>query len=173
MDGKEEILAGLKDIFSRWQALLAGLSDDQVHQVLTPSTWTVKDVVAHLWSWQQVSVSRMKAALAGTEPDYPQWWLLCGPDPDEDVDRTNAWLYEASRDKPWSQVFSEWKSQFGRYIQLAHQLPEEDLLALGRYPWMGNYALSASAMGSLDHHEEHFDSLHAWLQEHGWEEIEG
>jgi hypothetical protein len=50
MEGKQEILIGLKDIFSRWQALVASFSDKQIAQPLIPSTWTVKGVIAHLWS---------------------------------------------------------------------------------------------------------------------------
>lgn len=169
MDGKAQILAGLSDIFRHWQDLLSRLSDEQVHAPLLPSDWTVKDVLAHLWAWQQVSVARMQAALQGTQPVFPTWWEMFAPDPDADVDRTNAWIFEANRDKPWTMVFADWKEQFEGYIELTRQVPEEDLLQLGRYPWMGSYALSASSMGSLEHHEEHLEVLLAWLEEHGAE----
>jgi len=167
MNKKQKILNELTEIFNRWQELLASLSEEQITGQLLPSDWTVKDAVSHLWAWQQASVARMEAALHDREPDYPKWWEIFSPDPNEDVDRTNAWIYATNRDKPWSNVYADWKMQFQHYLELASQLPEKDLLEPGKYTWMDGYALSASSMGTLEHHQEHYDTLYAWLQEQG------
>ncbi len=167
METKSQILADLFDIFNRWQELLASLSDEQINQPLLPSQWTVKDIVAHMWSWQQASVARIEAALHDKTPAYPRWWQILGPDPEEDVDRTNARLYESNREKPWANVYADWKSQFKHFLELSSQIPENDLLEPGRYAWMGSRALSASSLGSLDHHREHYDELRDWLREYG------
>ena len=118
MTDKQHIVDELAEVFNRWQMLLASLSEEQINTPLLPSTWTVKDVVAHLWSWQQASVARAEAAVQDRQPDYPRWWQILGPNPDEDVDRTNAWLYEASRGKLWQVVYDDWKSQFMHYLEL-------------------------------------------------------
>ena len=167
MDDKNQLLNDLFDIFNRWQELLTDMSEDEILQPLLPSDWTVKDIVAHLWSWQQASVARAEAALQGTQPNYPRWWEINGPDPEEDVDRTNAYLFETNKDKPWTIVYADWKAQFEHFLELSRQIPEKDLLEPGKYAWMGNYPLAASAMGSLDHHQEHFETLSAWLQDDG------
>lgn len=96
----------------------------------------------------------------------PAWWTLFAPDPNEDVDRTNAWLYEASRDKTWQRVYDEWKSQFMHYLEVVGSVPEQDFLTPGRYTWMGKFALADSSRGSLDHHMEHYETLIAWLRTH-------
>ncbi len=167
MNDKNQLLNDLSDIFNRWLELLTDLSEDDILQPLLPSDWTVKDIVSHMWSWQQASVARAEAALQGTHPNYPSWWEILGPDPNEDVDRTNAWLYTASKEKPWSMVFADWKAQFEHFLELSRQIPENDLLEPGKYAWMGDQPLSASALGSLDHHQEHFETLSAWLQDDG------
>jgi hypothetical protein len=167
MDRKQQILDGLAEIFNRWQVLLSSLSEEQIHTQLAPSSWTVKDMVAHLWSWQQASVARAEAALADQSPEMPAWWASFAPDPEEDVNRTNAWLYEASRDKAWQKVYTDWKSQFLHYLELVRRIPEKDFLQGGRYAWMGKYALADSSNGSLDHHAEHYEILVTWLQAHG------
>ena len=167
MNEKLDILDKSSEIFNRWQELLTDLSEEQILEPLVPSPWSVKDVVAHLWSWQQASLARAEAALHDKLPDYPQWWVINGPDPEEDVERTNAWLYEASKNKPWSTVYADWKAQFEHYLELIRQIPEKDLLEMGRYAWMGDYPLAASPLGSLDHHIEHYDTLSAWLQNDG------
>jgi hypothetical protein len=167
MEDKQLIITKLAEVFNHWQELLASLSEEQITAPLLPSTWTVKDVVAHMWAWQQASVARADAALHDREPDYPRWWVVMGPDPNEDVDRTNAWIYETNRDKPWPSTYADWKAQFQHYLELLKQIPESDLLQPGRYAWMGSYALAASSMGSMEHHEEHMEILLAWLHEHG------
>jgi hypothetical protein len=166
MNDRGQILAALQEQLDRWQELLAGLSAEQIAAPLLPSPWSVKDVIAHLWAWQQASVARAEAALHDREPEYPAWWERFAPDPEEDVDRTNAWIYETYRDKPWSSVVADWKTQFLRYLELAKQIPEKDLLEPGRYAWMGGYSLLDSLQGSREHHEEHIEDLLAWLREH-------
>ena len=167
MNEKQRILTALTEILNRWLILLASLGDDQITSPLHPSEWTVKDIIAHLWAWQQISVARMEAALYDREPEFPEWWHRFGPDPEEQVDRVNAWIYMTNKSKPWMTIYSDWKAQFQLYLDLTRQVPEKDLLEAGRYSWMGKYTLSDRCMVSLGHHEEHFDSLHAWLNEHG------
>lgn len=167
MNSKKQILTALQDILDRWQELIASLSEEQITDPSLPSNWSVKDVVAHMYAWQQASVARVTAALNGKEPDYPEWWVMMGLDPEEHLDQTNALIYQINRDKPWSGVYAGWKAQFLHYLELLKQIPEKDLFEPGRYAWMGTYALSASSMGSLEHHEEHLETLLAWLKEHG------
>jgi hypothetical protein len=166
MENKQEINARLQKVFNQWQDLLTCLSEEQILAPLLPSTWTIKDTVAHMWAWQQATVARAEAALLGKDPDYPEWWKIMGPDPEEDVDRTNAYLNKINRDKPWSRVRTDWNAQFSRYLELARQIPEKDLFEAGRYAWMGSYPLLASTMGTLEHHEEHLEALQTWLHEH-------
>lgn len=167
MKDKQHVLDELAEIFNRWQMLLASLSEEQILVPLVPSSWTVKDVVAHMWSWQQASVARMEAALQDKQPDYPAWWIQRGPDPEADVDGTNALLYRLSKDKPWQVVYFDWKTQFIHYLELTTQISEKDFLQAGRYAWLGNYAIANSSNGSLDHHKEHYEALTEWLLEHG------
>ena len=166
MTDRFNILSNLSEIFNLWQELLGSLSEKQIEQPLRPSSWTIKDVIAHLWSWQQASLARAEAALNDISPHYPDWWDACGPDPNEDVDRTNAFLYAACRDKSWTDVYTDWKKQFQQYLELLRIIPESDLLEQGRFVWMGNYALADSANGSWDHHQEHYEITRTWLEEH-------
>ncbi len=173
MSEKQNIVDDLAEIFNRWQVLLASLSEEQIYTQLAPSSWTIKDVVAHLWSWQQASVARMEAAIHDQQPSYPAWWVQRGPDPEEDVDGTNALLYRLSKDKPWKQVYADWQAQFLHYLELTKQIYEEDFFQDGRYVWMGKYAVADSTKGTLDHHKEHYETLTEWLIEHGWMKSKG
>lgn len=169
MSGKEQLLSMLKEDFNRWEELLAGMSEEQITAVQLPSELTVKDIVAHLWAWQQISVARLEAALHKREPEYPALAELGGEtgaqgtasarDPDEEVDRVNAWIYESYRDKPWRRVYADWRGQFLRFLELGEEIPEKEMLETGRYRWLREYPLSAVLQGSYEHHEEHLELL--------------
>jgi len=163
MYDKKQINAMLKDEFNRWEELLAGVSEEQIIAPDLPSNWSIKDVIAHLWGWQQRSVARMEAALLDKAPDYPSWPAALGPDLEEDVDKTNAWIYETNREKPWPVVYGDWRAQFLHLLELAEQIPEKDLLDPGRYAWMDGYPLGESHMGTYEHHKEHLETLQEFL----------
>jgi len=165
MDDKQQILQALRDIFNYWDILLAGMTEEQITDPSLPSNWPIKDVIAHLWGWQQRTLARAEAALHDRELQYPNWPERLGPDPDEDVDQTNAWIYETNRDKPWPSVYADWKAQFQRILELGEGIPEKDMADSGRYAWMGGYPLSASFLGSYEHHKEHIEELVACLNQ--------
>ena len=167
METKLQILADLTESFYRWQALLASLGRVYRWSRLLPSGWTLKDTVAHLWFWQQASVARMGGGLHRRSPIIPVVGEI-GPDPEEKVDQANAWNYARGTGTSPGQTFM----QIGRpssnsYLDLLSRVSEDNLLKPGRYAWMGKYSLSASSLGSLDHHREHYDIVKGWLGVHG------
>ena len=166
MNDKRQILAAMQEVFDRWQELLAGLSEAQITQPQLDGQWSIHDIVAHLWSWQQATVARAEAALHGRDPVYPEWWERFDPDMEQDVDRTNAWLHQASQAKPWPSVYADWWAQFRRCLSLAEEIPETAMLEPAGYRWMGDSALSAVFLGTVEHHQEHLDALAARLGEH-------
>jgi hypothetical protein len=124
---------------------------------------SIKDIVAHLTTWQQINVARFEAARNNKEPEYPKWPPELDLESDDDLDKINAWIYETCRKKTWSEVHQEWKDRFLRFLELAEAIPEKDLLEVGRYPWLKEYPLSAVLLGSHEHHEEHLEPLLALL----------
>jgi hypothetical protein len=68
-------------------------------------------------------------------------------------------------------VYQDWKSTFQRVISGAEAVPEADMLAPGRYGWLGEWSLGQILEATYDHHhEEHLGPLQNWLSEHGYEE---
>jgi hypothetical protein len=84
MNDKKQIITMLKEEFTRWEELLAGMSEEQITAPHLPSHWSIKDVIAHLWAWQQRSVARLEAALLNREPEFRKWPAELDPDSDQD-----------------------------------------------------------------------------------------
>lgn len=158
---KRKILQMLREEVDLWDELLSGLSEEQITRPVPNSQWSIKDELAHLWAWQQITAARMEAAAHDREPEFPEWPERLGPDPEEDVDQTNAWIYDTYRDKPWPNLYADWRGQFLRVIELAQQIPASSLLDPAKYPWMKGYDLYAALQGSYEHHEEHLERLAA------------
>jgi hypothetical protein len=161
---KEHILAALREQFDAWEELLASLREEQI---TTPHflDWSIKDVIAHLWAWQQISVARMESG-AGSRTRIPQWvraWARLGGGPD----RINALTFESNHTKTWSEVYQNWRNGFLRFLELGNGISERDLLDGDRYPWLKGYSLAFILVASYDHHQEHLEKLMDWLREPG------
>lgn len=168
MYGKEEILEMLRDEFTRWEKLLSSMSEEQISEPHLPSNLSVKDVIAHLWAWQQRSIARMEAALRNREPEFPMWPGTLNPDSEDPPDQINAWIYETNREKSWSSVYKDWRDGFLRFLESGEEIPEKDLLNPGRYAWLEGYSLADVLLSSYEHHHvDHLVPLLAWLHQNG------
>jgi hypothetical protein len=160
MNDKQELLASLRAVFGDWEDLLADKSESEINAKGRADGWSIKDVIAHLMAWQQISIARLRATKLDAEPEYPAW--LEGADPFFAEDHTgqfNARIRQIYQDEPWSIVYAAWKEGFTQFIELAEAVPEDLLFNAQRYPWLRGYALSAVVEGSFEHHREHLEEM--------------
>jgi hypothetical protein len=168
MTSKPEILALLRSEFDRWEEILNGLSEEQIIAPNFIASWSIKDTLAHLMAWQTRSIARLEAAQSSKEPDFPRWPVQPLPDPGDNTDEINAWIYKTHREESWSVVHASWRTGFQRFLELAHAIPEKDLLDPKRYPWMEGQPLLAVMQSSYEHHHiDHLEPLLTLLQQHG------
>ena len=167
MNMKDHILTALREPFNRWEDLLAHLSDEQITTPHFDDNWSIKDVIAHLWAWQQISIARMEAAVLDREPAFPPWAAELPGDWEGNANQTNAWIYATYHDKPWPEVYQQWRDGFLRFLASGEPIAEKDLLNGDRYPWLHGYPLAVSLLASYDHHQEHLEKLLVWLQQTG------
>ena len=73
MNTKDHILAALQEQFKSWEELLASLSEEQVTAPNFDLGWSIKDVMAHLWGWQQISTALMEPGTLDQAPEFPRW----------------------------------------------------------------------------------------------------
>jgi hypothetical protein len=168
MSDKQQHLTQLTTVFNRWEALLSRLSEEELTAPQLPEQLSIKDVIGHLRAWQQVSIARMAAAQRNQEPVMPGWLAGLDPESEEDREQFNATIYATYQHQPWSQVHGVWRDGFLRFLKLAEELPEADLVDTKKYPWLNGYALVDVLQGSYEHHlVDHLEPLLAWLSAHG------
>jgi len=167
MNMKEHILAALREQFYSWEELLVSLSEEQITTPHFDLDWSIKDVIAHLWGWQQISIARMEGGTFDREPEFPKWVMDLHGVWEESADKTNARIYKINHEKPWTEIRQNWRAGFLRFIDLGNKISEKDLLDGDRYPWLKGYSLAFILVASYDHHQEHFEKLVEWLKEYG------
>ncbi len=167
MSEKQQILDLMRNEFNRWETLLIGLDEAQIVARRMPSDLSIKDVVAHLWEWQQRSIARLEAGLNGTKPHFPTWPEGLDPNAD-DVDSINAWIHEKHLDQTWSSVHEDWRTGFLHLIELGEAFPEAMLFDKARYAWLDGYSLADVLTSSVEHHHiDHYEPLLEWLRLYG------
>ena len=164
MNMKEHILAALREKLDNWEELLEDLSEEQITTPHFDFDWSIKDMIAHLWAWQQISIARMEAGLHDREPEFPKW-IVEHEDWEENANQTNAITYEMNRKKPWSEVHQNWRSGFLRFLESGEAISERDLLDISKFAWLNGYSLALILIASYDHHQEHYEKLTRWLQQ--------
>jgi hypothetical protein len=164
MNMKEHILTALREQFDRWEELLASLSDEQITTPRFDLDWPIKDVMAHLWGWQQISIARMEGGLHDREPEFPKWVMELQGVWEEDANQTNARIYEINHEKPWTEVHQNWRDGFQKFLELGDKISERDLLDGDKYPWLKEHSLAFILVASYDHHQEHFEKMTDWLR---------
>jgi hypothetical protein len=166
MNMKDHILTALREQFNNWEELLAGMSEEQITTPRFDLDWSIKDVMAHLWGWQQISIARIEAGLRNQEPEYPKWIIEADEDWEENTNQTNALFYETNHNKPWTEIHQNWRDGFLQFLELGSKISERDLLDGNRYSWLKGYSLAFILVASYDHHQEHLEKLIDWLREY-------
>ena len=165
MNMKDHILSALREQFNRWEELLASLNEEQLRAPRFDFDWSIKDVIAHLWTWQQISIARIEGGLHDQEPKFPKWIVESIENWEEDADRVNALTFETQQIEPWSEIHGKWRSGFMQFLDLGEQVSERDLLDGDRYQWLHGYSLAFILVASYDHHQEHYEKLIATLNQ--------
>ncbi len=162
MNMQEHILAAMHEEFDQWEAFIATLTPDQFNVPVAPETWSIKDIVAHVYAWQQRSIARLEAALANREPIFPRWHAEMDPEELDNTDQINQWIYQVHRHLSWDKVHESWQTNFLKFLDLGAKFSALDFINGDRYAWLKGYSLADVFLGSYEHHYEHRSKLLEW-----------
>ena len=131
---------------ARLDALLAGIPDEQFIQPGAFGEWSVKDMLAHITFWEQ----RLIAYLNGARESLIQ----PGEDEQAGIDRINAGLLVANRDRPLADVRESFASSYQQTLALVESLGDD---ALAQEQLFG-----LIAGDTFGHYREHIKMLEDW-----------
>ncbi len=152
---KPELLAQIRVERKRLEGVIAALTPDQMLQPGASGEWTVKDVLAHISSWERRMLSWTGSRLRGEAPEVPLPW---------DVERMNAKTYAQVKDKPLADVLEEFRQSYRASLALVESLSEGQLQTTYTDTWPMGPLWEGVAANMNWHYREHREAIQAWLE---------
>lgn len=132
----------------RLEALLADIPDEQFAQPGAFGEWSVKDMLAHITFWEQ----RLIAYLTGAHESLIQ----PGEDEQAGIDRINASVFAANRDRPLAEVRAAFDGSYQQTLAQVESLSDDALAHQELYGLI--------AGDTFGHYREHIKMLEDWRE---------
>ena len=111
----------LEKLDAAWQDLLAshaGMTGAEMQQPGVVGEWSVKEVIAHITSWEEEALTHLPTILAGRRP--PKYSVKYGG-----IDAFNAQMTEQKKNLSLSDVLQQQDDTHRRLIDYVQRAPEE------------------------------------------------
>lgn len=133
---KAQLLAAIQKEYIALEKFLAPLTPEQLAFSAAPGAWAVKDVLTHLYEWQQMFFNWYKGGQRGENPAIPapgyKWSQLPA---------LNQAIYEKHRALSAEEVLALFQRSHQKTVQFIENLPETELSTPGLYNWMNQNTL--------------------------------
>ncbi len=120
----EKLLILLKLAYEEEQKFYARLDENERSSTGNLEQWSAKDMMAHIASWKEYTVSDITAALRGKNPEVRG-----------DLDRINAAIYEENRNKSWEDIRTHLERVYKSSIECVKAIPHEKMIDPNTLPW--------------------------------------
>jgi len=99
--------------------------------------WTICDLLVHLTQWEQMALGWYREGRDGGRPVIPAPGYKYNQIPD-----LNRAIWRKHKDKPRSEVISEFDASYLEILSLIRKLSPKELLDPGHFPWTKEYPLT-------------------------------
>lgn len=117
---KQQLLKRLEENWAALQASYAGLADSQLTEPGVTGDWSVKDILAHVTTWEEQALQMLPLILRGARP--PRYKDLYGG-----IDAFNAQRSEQKRGLALSAVRQQLDETHRRLVRYVQRAPDEQL----------------------------------------------
>src|SRR5260370_20706841 len=112
---KHQVFQKLEQAWTELKESYAGLSDVQLMEPGVMDEWSVKDILAHVTTWEEEALKYLPLILSGGRP--PRYIQSGG------IDAFNAQMAEQKRQMALSEVLRQLEDTHRRLIDYLHTLP--------------------------------------------------
>ncbi|HJT58178.1 MAG TPA: ClbS/DfsB family four-helix bundle protein [Ktedonobacteraceae bacterium] len=135
---KAELLAMRRALYTHFDALIAGLSEQQLHMPGVNGDWSVKDHLAHLTFWERLNLLEMLKA----------------------IEQGTSWT-DPGLDRSLADVLSEFQATHQQVMESLEKLSEEELQT--PYEWLEGETIMTRLSDPNGHYQEHEQYIRDWL----------
>jgi hypothetical protein len=148
MDRPQQLVKRLDKAWRDFEASYAGLSDPELLEPGVTGAWSVRDIIAHVTTWEEEALTHLPLVLRGRKP--PRYSVTYGG-----IDAFNALTTEQKKSLSLAQVFRHQKDVHRRLIELIEGVPEDQLGGDTRF----RHRLRLDTYG---HYPQHASAIRQW-----------
>ena len=141
----------LKRVDKAWEAFTesyAGLSDVQLMEAGVTGAWSVRDILAHVTTWEEEALKHLPRILKGGTP--PRYSVLYGG-----IDAFDARMTEEKRNLSLSEVREQLAATHGRVVECIQSAPEHQLIGDTRFR-------RRLRLDTCSHYPLHAEAIRQW-----------
>ncbi|HZR42065.1 MAG TPA: ClbS/DfsB family four-helix bundle protein [Ktedonobacteraceae bacterium] len=155
---KTQLLNEIRTSYANFEAVLASLSTEQMITPGVNGTWSIKDNIAHLSTWQRVLLNRLEAVHNNTTPSEELY-------DEETVDAVNERFYQQDKPRSLDDVLTEFRSLYQQVVEQVQAISDEDLNR--PLSWREGEPIWPTIVGNTnEHYQEHMQIIQNWLTKH-------
>lgn len=147
---KQRLLSRLGKAWAALKESYAGLSDSRLTEPRVTGDWSVKDILAHVTTWEGEALKHLPLIIAGGRP--PRYVRYGG------IDAFNAKMTEEKRGLSLAEVLQQLDDTHARLIDLVERTPEAQVTRDTRF----RRRLRLDAYG---HYPEHTQAIRTWREQ--------
>jgi hypothetical protein len=140
----------LRRLDKAWAALTesyAGLSDPRLTEPGVTGDWSVKDILAHVTTWEEEALKHLPLILAGGRP--PRYVRYGG------IDAFNAKMTEEKQGLSLSEVLRQLEETHGRLLDFVRRAPEAHCTGDTRFR-------RRLRLDTYGHYPQHVEAIREW-----------
>lgn len=134
---KTELLEKMSSDREKLEQLLVILSEEEMtNPGVTETSWAVKDVLVHLFEWEQLCLGWYNSYLQGKYPSLPaegyKW---------NQLPALNHQFFMKNKQRLLAEVLEEYQASYAHMHSSVMAMTEEELVTVGYYPWCGKWTV--------------------------------
>lgn len=151
---KEQLIGKIDVTWSALQESYAGLSEAQMSEPGVTGEWSVKDILAHVTTWEEEALHHLPGILAGQRP--PRYSVLYGG-----IDAFNALKTEENRQRQLADVMARLDETHARLLAYVAAAPEEQFTTDTRFR-------RRIRLDTYGHYPVHTQAISEWRVSNGF-----
>lgn len=155
---KAELLTMMQEGYTAFEALLNPLSAEQLTTAGASEDWSLKDILAHLATWQGRAAQVLEALQRGEQPQLHPVIKT-----DEEMHHFNNATVAANRSRPLAAIQHEFRSTYQRIYASAEAFSEDELFDPKRLAWDGQALWTIAEGDTSGHYSQHVPTIEAWV----------
>jgi hypothetical protein len=149
---KPQLLKRLDKAWAEFKGSYAGLPDSRLTEPGVTGAWSVRDILAHVTTWEEEALKYLPLILKGGKP--PRYSLNYGG-----IDAFNAQMTERKRGLSLSEVLSQLDETHRRLVRFIQSAPEDQFRRETQFR-------RRLRLDTYSHYPKHTEAIRNWRMRH-------